>query len=86
MNIETCTYRQEEDVTGSEFLLLIINENTAFCSLLPFLMMNRKKGSNPKLMADQRFILARVKIRSHGVRKEKGPKCPQNFHMTFRYQ
>lgn len=46
----------------------------------------RKKGSKPKLMAGQRFSLARVKIKSHGVRKEKGPKCPRNFHVTFRYQ
>lgn len=77
-------HSQEEGVTASTLPLLIMNENTTFSVLL---MMNTEwKGQIRKLMAGQRFSLARVKIKSCGVRKEKGPECPQNFHMTFRYQ
>lgn len=78
-----CTHSQE-GATSSTSPLLIESENAAFSV---FLVMNAEwKGQIQKLMAGQRFSWARVKIKSCGVRKEKGPKCPQNFHMTFRYQ
>lgn len=77
------TYSQE-GATSRTLPLLIKGENTAFPV---FLGMNAEwKGQIQKLMAGQRFSWARVKIKSCGVRKKKGPKCPQNFHMTFRYQ
>lgn len=73
-----------EGAASRTFPLLTKSENAAFPV---FLVMNTEwKGQIQKLMAGQRFSWARVKIKSCGVRKEKGPKCPQNFHMTFRYQ
>lgn len=75
---------QEEGAAARTFPLLIMNGNTASSVLL--VMNSDGKGRIQKLMTGQRFSLARVKIKSCRVRKEKGPKCPQNFHMTFRYQ